>query len=385
MTRTTAVETGWPVAATRPRRSCGRGWTIPLVAAMCAALAACAPVYTPGVSVEQPISRLTGQTLSAAGPGFRSRPDYRINLGDVLAIRFPRLPAYSDTFTVRPDGKISPPLIRSVLAAGRTSDELHDALTAAYRNLVHSVPPPSRRRYPVQVGDVLLVHFQYAPDLNSEVTVRGDGRISLPLVGDVVAERRTTDALRADLKARYTKKIDNPEVAVTVKEARPDIFEYKGVVQPVPDPALLDLSVNITKTVPLLVYVGGEVPAPGIQPYVNDVSAMQAIYTAGGPVPSGDMRSVVILRRGPNDGVVRVITDLGGDRSGPGAGDIALQPFDVVVVPRSTIAKIGDVMEQYIYRVVRPLANSSAGFFFTRQVGAVQQQSDTTTHTLPAP
>jgi polysaccharide export outer membrane protein len=213
--------------------------------------------------------------------------------------------------------------------------------------------------------------------MNSDVTVRGDGRISLPLIGDVVAERRTPATLQAELKKMYTGKIDNPEVTVMVKEPRLDIYERDGVVRLLPNPALEELAINITKTAPLLFYVGGEVPSPGVQPFVGDITALQAVYTAGGSATSGDMRSVVLLRRGPDNNVVRMVTDLTADLAGTGTGDVALQPFDVVIVPRSNIAKVGDAFDQYIYRLVRPLSNSSVGFFFTRQIGTVHQQTQT--------
>jgi polysaccharide export outer membrane protein len=343
-------------------------------------LTACEPVYPTGVNVEPALNRLTepGLVSPVGGGVYVTRSDYRINPGDVVAIKFPRLPAYTDTFVVRPDGKISPPLIHSVVAAGLTSDELQDVLIASYRDLVRAVPPPSKRTYPMQVDDVLSVRFPYIPDMNSDVTVRGDGRISLPLIGDIVAERRTPATLQTELKKLYTGKIDNPEVTVMVKEPRSDIYELDGVVRLLPSPALRELSVNITKTAPLLYYVGGEVPSPGVQPFVGDLTALQAIYTAGGSATSGDMRSVVILRRGLDNSVVRIVTDLTADLGGTGTGDVALQPFDVIIVPRSNIAKVGDALDQYIYRLVRPLSNSSVGFFFTRQIGTVHQNTQTT-------
>jgi len=120
------------------------------------------------------------------------------------------------------------------------------------------------------------------------------------------------------------------------------------------------------------------VPSPGVRPFSAGSSALQAIYSAGGPTLSGDMRSVIILRRGANDSVIRLVTDLSQDLSGAGTGDTVIQPFDVVLVPRSNIAKVGDAFDQYIYRIVRPLANSSVGFYFTKQVGSVKQDTTLT-------
>ena len=87
------------------------------------------------------------------------------------------------------------------------------------------------------------------------------------------------------------------------------------------------------------------------------------------------MRSVVILRRGAEDGVIRLVADLTRDLSGSGTANTMIQPYDIVVVPRSMIAQAGDALDQYLYRIVRPLANSSFAYYFTQQVGTLHQET----------
>lgn len=341
--------------------------------ALVLSLAGCAPVYETGVSVQPPLNSLTYQGLVGDGGAPVRQADYRINLGDTISIKFPRRPAYSDNFVVRPDGKISPPLLKSVLVAGRTSDDVQTTLVSMYGRLVRSAPPPAQRRYVLQPNDVLSVRFPYSADMNSEVVVRGDGRISLPIVGDVVAENKTPQELQTQLQQLYAPHVTNADLVVMVKESQSNLYQYRGLMRQVPDPGLTELTINVTKTAPLLVYVGGEVPAPGLQPYVAQTSALQAIYTAGGPAPTADMRSVVILRRGPDGSGIRLVTDLTTDLAGAGTGNTVLHPYDMVIVPRSTITLVGDALDQYLYRLVRPLANSSVGVFFTKQIGTLNQ------------
>jgi protein involved in polysaccharide export with SLBB domain len=352
-----------------------------------ALVAGCEPTYRTGVKVQPPIHRLSPTSLGfePSTVAFHPMGDYRIMPGDVVSIRFPRRPAFSDTFLVRPDGKISPPLIGSVLAASRTSDELQAALVARYRQLLASVPPPSRRRYLLRVDDVVEVRFPYTPEMNSVVTVRADGRISLPLIGSVIAEGKSPTALQDELKQLYADKLTNPQPVVILKDARSDVYEYRGRMQEMPDPEMTELYVNITKTAPQLIYVGGEVPAPGLQAYLAGTSELQAVYAAGGPTPAAEMRSVILLRRGPDGSMIRSVTNLKSDEAGTGTGDTMLRPYDIVIVPRSRIALVGDALDQYIYRVLRPLSNSSLGFFFTKQVGTTQQQTDTTVHNPTSP
>lgn len=339
-------------------------------------LTSCAPVYTNGISVQPPVRGLSTEGSDVAAP---LPADYLINSGDLLSIKFPRRPAYSDNFLVRPDGKITAPSIGSVPAAGRTFDQVQQDLVLRYLALVQLLPPPSQRRYLLQADDLLDIRFPYIQELNSEVTIRGDGRISLPLIGEVVAETKTPEELTQELTTTYRQKLGTQvDLVVIVKEPHSNVYESNGVIQPVPDSGLAELSVNVVRTIPLLVYVAGEVPAPGTQPYAGSVSALQAIYAAGGAMPTGDMRSVVILRRGADDGVIRIVSNLTNDLVGNGTEDVALRPFDVVIVPRSSVAKVGDALDQYVYRLIRPLANSYVGFFFTRQVGAAEQKLTTT-------
>lgn len=343
-----------------------------------ALLAGCAAVYQPGVTV-QPAARILSQTGAPVDPSTSSAPtypEYRINPGDHISVRFPRRPGYNDTFVVRSDGRIMVPQIGSVVAASRTADELQAELVTRYRELATALPPADERSYLLQPSDVLDIRFAFFPEFNSTVTIRADGRISLPMVGEVVAEGLPPSDLQARLKEAFTGRIPNADLVVMVKEARSHVYFHRGQIRVLPDPGLMDLAVNVARSAPLVVYVGGEVPAPGVQPFVGGAGALQAIYTAGGPMSTGDMRSVVILRNGADDQVIRIVADLTEDLAGNGTSNVLVQPYDVVVVPRSNIAQVGDAFDQYLYRIVRPLANSAVGFHFTRQVGTVEQETE---------
>ena len=342
-------------------------------------LASCAPVHRERVAVQPQVKAVsdTGEVKPATSDPVFAPTDYLINPGDVIDIKFIQRPAYSDTFAVRPDGKISVPWLGSVTVAGRTADDVQGFLSTQYAQLPLQAPPPAQRRYLLSVDDVLDVRFPFSQEFNSEVVVRPDGRISLPLVKSVIVERKTPEQVEAELTTRYRKLMEDPELVVMVKEHSSNTYEYKGELRPVATPGLSEIAVKIRETVPLRIYVGGEVPAPGLQPYRGTVTALQAIMTAGGTLQTGDMRSVVILRRGADETALFIVRNLQVDLNGEGTNDIVLRPFDVVVVPRSTIAKVGDALDMYIYRLVRPLANSSIGFFFTRQIGTQSVDQNT--------
>ena len=74
--------------------------------------------------------------------------------------------------------------------------------------------------YRIGVDDVVRVAVWQNPDLNVTVPVRPDGRISVPLVGDVVAGGRTPEEVAAEIKTALEKFVRNPQVTVIIDQLR---------------------------------------------------------------------------------------------------------------------------------------------------------------------
>jgi len=159
--------------------------------------------------------------------------------------------------------------------------------------------------YAIGVGDVIEISVWKNPDLTVTVPVRPDGRISVPLLGDVQAAGVTPLALKTVLTNGFRDYITAPGVSVVVKE------------------------VNSQK-----IYVTGEVAKPGAYDLRSRTKVMQALAMAGGLTAYAKNR-VIVLRDGQGGGGDRRIeVDLGAIVSGrrPEA-NIALQPGDTLVVP----------------------------------------------------
>ncbi|HEY3350234.1 MAG TPA: polysaccharide biosynthesis/export family protein [Thermoanaerobaculia bacterium] len=187
--------------------------------------------------------------------------------------------------------------------------------------------PPSGAappEYVLRPGDVLEVKFFYVPELDQAVTVRQDGRISLQLVDEVVAAGRTVAQLRAELGSLYGKTLKDPQLAVILKEAdRPRI------------------------------YVGGEVNRPGLIRPTGSLTALQAIFEAGGTRPTGELASVVVLRNQGTSEPQFIVLNLKEPLSTGALGrDISLQPLDIVFVPKSRIANVNQFVDQYIRQLI---------------------------------
>jgi polysaccharide export outer membrane protein len=151
-------------------------------------------------------------------------------------------------------------------------------------------------------GDVLDINAWKKPDLSRQVPVRPDGRISLPLLGDVNAAGRTANQLRDELNAGFGRFVNSPEVTVTVAQ----VHSYQ-------------------------VFVQGQVGHPGAYPMTGRTTLVQAIGLAGGFTQFAATRSIAIMRQ-TTAGSQRL--EVNYDRIVAGkTPDVPLRPGDTIVVP----------------------------------------------------
>ncbi len=185
--------------------------------------------------------------------------------------------------------------------------------------------PPAAAGYRVQVGDVLGIRLYLSPDLNEDVTVRPDGRIGTTLAQSVPAAGRRPEEIAADLQAIYARELKNPDLTVEVKN---------------PSPAR--------------VFVAGEVVSPGeFDSLGPPPTLLQAVARAGGLRPTGDASHVFILRRGQDNKPAIYSADYQAASIGRnGTADVALAPYDVVVVPKTGISRIYIWFNQHFQQFV---------------------------------
>jgi protein involved in polysaccharide export with SLBB domain len=182
-------------------------------------------------------------------------------------------------------------------------------------------PPAAAGPYVIEPGDTLALRFERNPELNEDaLVVRPDGMITPQLIEEVRAAGLTPGALGDELKTRYSGELAHPRVKVTVK--------------------------TFTKQ---RVSVAGEVDQPGVQPYLDGLTLSQAIHHSGGFLKTANRAQVVVIRRDPNGRVEGYTVDLEAVESGDNPhDDVALQPLDQIFVPKSQIANINVLVEQYI-------------------------------------
>lgn len=174
------------------------------------------------------------------------------------------------------------------------------------------------------IGDEVRITLPFYEDEDVTTVVAPDGNIYLELIGAVSADGRTPRALESDLEARYAEYLRFPDVGVV-----PSAFASRQV------------------------FVGGEVKNPGIYPLSGPTGVLEAVYQAGGFLDTARQDSVALIRRGPNRLPMLRYLDLKAfSKDGVPTENTLLSPFDIVVVPKSNIAKVNLFVDQYINNVV---------------------------------
>ncbi len=158
--------------------------------------------------------------------------------------------------------------------------------------------------YVIGTEDVIAIGVWKEPDFSVTLPVRPDGKVSLPLVGDVPAAGETPAHLSEDIVTALKKYLEAPRVTVTVTSIGSRNY-----------------------------FVLGEVGHPGKFPLQGDMSALQALSAAGGLTQYANRKKIYILR---NEGQhqTRIPFNykaaLNGDAA---ASNLMIKPNDTIVIP----------------------------------------------------
>jgi polysaccharide export outer membrane protein len=167
--------------------------------------------------------------------------------------------------------------------------------------------------YVLYPGDEIEIATPTATELTRTQKIGPDGRISLPLVGQIMAADRTIAEVEADASAAYASQLRRPVVEVTLKSVGP-----------------------------LKVWVDGEVRTPGVYDMAGDIDAYQAIIQAGGYLPTAKQGQVALIRRGPRGVRMMRAVDLR-----PRRGEVvALRRGDILFVPRTNLGEVANFFTQ---------------------------------------
>lgn len=187
-------------------------------------------------------------------------------------------------------------------ASGSVSTVVAPGVAAPPPALPTAVVAPAD--YIIGPEDQLSIVFWRDKDLSSEVVVRPDGKISLPLLNDVQAGGLTPEQLRHNVTEEAKRYVEDPTASVVVRQ------------------------INSRK-----VFVTGEVDKPGTYPLAGPTTVLQLLATAGGVKEYAAKDKIVILRReGGREVAYKFNYKQVVQQKNPGQ-NIELKPGDTVVVP----------------------------------------------------
>jgi polysaccharide export outer membrane protein len=175
--------------------------------------------------------------------------------------------------------------------------------------LPESAMPSAETDYIIAPGAVLSIFVWQHPDLSTEVPVRPDGKISTPLVEDMMAAGKTPTALARDMEAVLAKYIRQPTVNVIVQTAAPSFQQQVRVV--------------------------GQAANPQALPYSDGMTLLDVMIQVGGLGEFAAGNRAKLVRR-TTDGTVEInvrLDDL--LNAGDMRQNVQIQPGDVVIIPEA--------------------------------------------------
>jgi polysaccharide biosynthesis/export protein len=159
--------------------------------------------------------------------------------------------------------------------------------------------------YVIGANDVLAINVWKEPDISRSVPVRSDGRISLPLVGELQASGQTPRQLEQEISTRLKNYISEPEVTVIVTDSKSQKINIMGMVT-----------------------------RPGAYLLTSSTTVLDSIAMAGGFKDFAKQKSIYVLRQSADGKQERLSFNYKEVIKGKNPEqNIRLQAGDTVVVP----------------------------------------------------
>jgi polysaccharide export outer membrane protein len=188
--------------------------------------------------------------------------------------------------------------------------------------------PISQSEYRFGYGDVIEVKFFYNPNLNEFLTIRPDGRVTLPRLGDILVVGMTPMQLDELITGKYSEIIKEPDITVIVRQ-----YGQK------------------------VVYVLGEVNDPGGYPLnTNGTTVLSAVALAAGFKETAKLSSVILIEQDVQGNPIASRLNLTRAVSGRNrTDDPFLRGNEIVYVPATFISQVNQFMDQFFTKMKPPL------------------------------
>ena len=209
--------------------------------------------------------------------------------------------------TISKDICLAVVVLSCVMATSAQQSKLTDS-KVENQPATNAAPPSAvtaNENFIIGVGDVLAINVWKEEQLTRTVPVRSDGRISLPLVGEIQASGHTPKDLENELRTKLKDYVSEPEVTVIVQEIKSQKFNVLGMVM-----------------------------KPGSYALANPTTVLDAIALAGGFRDFAKQKDIYVLRRAADGTSSRLPFNYKDVVKGRNSSqNVVLQSNDTIVVP----------------------------------------------------
>lgn len=227
-----------------------------------------------------------------------------------------------------------------------------------FKNIPSSFEPsdigPIDPGYIVGPGDILRLSVWGAVELQYQLTVDQQGNVFIPTAGQFFVSGTTYESLQNKLTLYLSK-------------------FYEGLTS---DPPTIFLDISLAKLKPIKIFVTGEIAQPGGYNISSFATVFNALYAVGGPLKSGSLREIRVVR---NNKVLTTVDIYDYLLKGQLIGDIRLQNNDMIFIPprKKTVSIKGEVLKPAIYELkdgenLNKLIEFAGGLNATAYIGRAQ-------------
>jgi polysaccharide biosynthesis/export protein len=166
-------------------------------------------------------------------------------------------------------------------------------------------------RYELRANDILDLSFEFSPEFNQAVTVQPDGYVTLRSIGDVYVAGQSIPQVTVTIKAAYSKILNDPALAIVLKDFEKPYF-----------------------------IAAGKVAHPGKYELRGDTTLTEAVAIAGGFEDTAKHSHVVYYHRVSNDWMEGKVVDIKKMMASRDLSeDIHVRPGDMIFVPQNSFSK----------------------------------------------
>lgn len=244
------------------------------------------------------------------------RDEFRIAIDHTVRVKFIHASEMDETQKVRPDGNITLPYIGTVYAVGKSVEELKKELVDRYRDILQipeiAVSVPEFRESIKE----LKADLHTAPrGLSRLVTVRPDGYVTFPMVGDVMVAGKTIPDINRLLNKKYE-----------------DILPG------------LHCDLFLERQTGSLIHVTGQIKKPGAFKVLRPITVLEALALADGHLPGAQLNSVIVIRKNAMKLIATRVNLSASLALTDTSRFFYLMPNDIVYVPKSRITNTSEII-----------------------------------------